>query len=122
MKIEEIEKILDKKYKPLRFKGVTPKTYAAAIQLAIDGQATYLNSDKTPQCPKDRMRGVRDIYRICKYYFPEIKLKTVLEKLQPQVHSFCNETKQSVYQGYKYHNYENVKINIGKQRPVEIEN
>ena len=47
MKIEEIEKELDKKYKPLRFKGVTPKTQKEAIELMLDGRSTYLNSDKT---------------------------------------------------------------------------
>lgn len=98
MKIEEIEKELDK-LKPLKFnnKKALPKSYEECIDRVIQGEATFMNSDIYPQCHSSKMRGIADIYRTCKHYFPNVKLKNIVQHARKKPHQFCCTTNQTVF-------------------------
>ena len=124
MKIEEIEKELDK-LKPLKFsiKKEQPKNYKDCIDRVIQGEATFMNSDIYPQCHSNKARGTADIYRTCKFYFPNTKLKDVINYIKPKAKDFCTTTNQTVFYRYGNNNYI-IRIRIGhsSKKPVTIEN
>ena len=45
-----------------------------------------------------------------------------MNDLKGQAASFCDETNQTVYMGYKYGNTHEIRVNIGRREAVEIEN
>jgi hypothetical protein len=55
------------------------------------------------QCFKKKRRSLGDIYRIYKYYYPQITIKEIIEKLQLEIDqnklsvSYCNDIKKCVF-------------------------
>lgn len=124
MKIEEIEKELREHKKLKLHESIKPKNYKQVIDDVVFGKPTYLSS-KYPQCPKNRARGIRDIYRTVLTYFPETSLKEVIIYANEYCKNYCTTTRQSVYFRNKYPNQEIVRINLGRGtagKIVTIEN
>lgn len=103
MKIEEIQKELDKlptlkfhKNKPI------PKNEKEALDRILGGEATFMNSERYAQCANYRMRGINNIYRLVKNYYPDITLKYILTELNHKAPSFCDQTNQHVYTTNSY--------------------
>lgn len=127
MKILEIQKELDK-LKPLRFspKKDKPKSIKECVKRMINGEATYMNSDTSPQCQTNRYRGIADMYRLSKHYFPTTQLHTILDYLSNKKTNFCTTTNQNVY-SCKFTNYHRVnkspQVRIGgsRGRAVQVE-
>jgi len=103
MKIEEIEKELDKLPK-LRFNKnkPLPKNKKEVLNRILQGEATFMNSDRYVQCAKYRMRGINNIYRTIKNYFPDTTLKYVLDECYSRSPTFCDQTNQHVYTNQTY--------------------
>lgn len=119
---EELERDI-RKLKPLKFKNIIPENYKETIKLLLNGNPTYLNSDKTPQCGVNRSRGLRDIYRTVLYYHPDISFKDVFNETCNRASSqFCDDTNQTVFERYYSTKYKDqVQVRIGRT-PYYIEN
>lgn len=104
MKLKEIQENLDtlktlKFSKNKSFNNITEVLdFACLNDYNTDNSTTFSNSNKI-QCPKTRMRGISDLYRICKHYFPNTKLDDILKyiKSKPFQYHYCYTTNQDVF-------------------------
>jgi len=123
MKIELIEEKLNKQ-KPLKFKGYVPTNLNDAITKIINGKETFTDlRKKRPQCSKNRYRGVTDIYKLCKYYFPDTSLRKILANLDKRYRTYCSTTYQSVYRpgSVRYKDQYGLIINLKNGQTVNPE-
>lgn len=103
MKIQEIQTDLERLSKIKFNKKVETdkfKNYKQVIdQAVIQGNSTVMDHGKGYQCPPGRKRGIADLFRLCKYYFPETKLCDITKYMQNTkfAASFCGTTNQTVY-------------------------
>lgn len=105
MKLKEIEEKLNKlkliKFKgDIKFNNIREVLKRACKNCYEDDEITYTITGHY-QCGKGKNRGLRDLYRLCKYYFPKLTLKEFLPQTKFLLHSFCNETYQTVHQYMK---------------------
>jgi len=124
--LEEVEEDL-KTLKPIRFKTLdfNPKTIKNVLDnLLINKAATYSVEGRI-QCEGKRSRGVADMYRLCRYYFPEVTLKQVYKALRSRTIgcSFCYTTNQDVYNTSYNANYRSspAKIRLSNRKAVRID-
>lgn len=101
MKLAELELDLQK-LKLIKFRiafneNYRPKNIKECIYRILAGETTYMAISGNRQCPRFRSRGISDIYRLCKFYFPNITLKTVLTNLKGKGHTQCLTTNQTVF-------------------------
>jgi hypothetical protein len=63
------------------------------------GKATYFSKNNKLQCEYSKLRGICDIYRTVLHYYPNTKLKQVLDIMDSigYFESYCNTTAQSVF-------------------------
>lgn len=139
MKLEEIEKDL-KKLKPIRFK----KDYkATSLKNVIEdalrndsdticGLSTYHLNNKL-QCEGSdnykshvRLRGIADLYRLARNYYPNTKLKEVVNLLKNRQRQYCTTTHQTVYYRNPLGNNEpyypkEIEVRLSNKRKVKIE-
>lgn len=129
MNIEEIESEI-KKAQRLCFKGNYEfNNFEMVINHMLDRdlnvQKTYFSNSNRIQCKYWlHGRGVYDIYRTVLYYFPDTKLKDVLEYLKKSfAHFYCYDTKQTVFNkiGTNFYSGKNVHIRINsKLKKVDL--
>jgi len=120
---QKLTEILNKK-KPLKFKDYTPKSIMDVIKEANTRKTFSDLRKKRAQCPEGRWRGFTDIYRLCHFYFPEVTVKELHNKLLKRGRSFCNETNQTVFYNFtatSYHSNEVIKINLKNGKLVELD-
>ncbi len=105
MKLKEIQENLDT-LKTLKFSenktfnNITEVLdFACLSNYHINNSTMLSNSKKKIQCPQGRMRGISDLYRISKHYFPNTQLNDVLDyiKSKPFHHLYCYTTNQDVF-------------------------
>jgi hypothetical protein len=105
MRIEDIQANLDE-LPPIKFKGnVTYKTIRGIINKAIDNNyhtdnRTYCSKTGRLQCYSHRRRGIADLYRLCKYYIPDVTLQQVVNHMKHRKHTaygYCFTTNQDVF-------------------------
>lgn len=103
MKIEDIQKNLDT-LKPLKFSNDKKefKNIEEIIRFACQRDFLIDNSTKQGnrlQCSRVKSRGIADLYRICKNYFPNTTLKDVVKTVEkiPMSYHYCHTTNQDVY-------------------------
>lgn len=97
--LNDIEEDL-KTLKPINFKTLNfnPKSIKDVISNLLDNcAATYIGS--RIQCEGGRSRGIADIYRLCRYYFPNTTLQEVIKAVEKRDNSFCCTTNQTVFNG-----------------------
>ena len=74
---------------------------------------TVYSKSNSLQCKCTIGRGIGDIYRLCKNYFPETKLKDVVDYLENNRKGkriqYCYTTKQTVF---RKDNYDNITANF----------
>lgn len=104
MTFEEIENDLNK-LSLIRFKKKYKfNDFKEVIKFALIGEKntqTYYSKNGTKQCEENKMRGIADLYRLSKNYFPDVKLKDVYE-ITNKLFCYqgeCATTHQSVYEG-----------------------
>lgn len=105
MKIEDIQSNLDE-LPTIRFeKNITFTTISSIINHAIDNNyrtdnKTYCSKTNRLQCRSSTKRGIADLYRLCKYYIPDVTLKQVVNymKNRPSTqYGYCCTTNQDVF-------------------------
>lgn len=104
MKIEDIQANLDS-LKTLKFKENKEfKNLREVIDFAIvrdyrvDNSTMYSKAKSKIQC-LNKQRGIADLYRIGRHYFPNTKLNDVIEviKEKPVYYHYCYTTNQDVF-------------------------
>lgn len=133
MKIEEIEKDL-KQLSKLRFKHKEKKfkSFKNVINEAIGKIHNYVQTGKPTyyekgglQCKEGRRRGIADLYRLSLYYFPNTKLKEVVNyAMKKYSSSFCHNTNQTVIRpnyGGKSHSSIHINIRLKNRKKVTID-
>ncbi len=103
-KIEEIQKELDTHRRQLKFSQEKKfNNFKEVVDFATLANYTIDNSTKYGSggfhCRQSAQRGASDIYRLCKTYFPNIKLEQVLKYLNTNTFSknYCFTTNQDVF-------------------------
>lgn len=115
MKLKEIQENLDtlktlKFSKNKSFNNITEVLDFACINDYHTDNSTMLsNSNKKIQCNSNRMRGISDLYRISKYYFPDTKLDDIVKyiKSRPFQYLYCYTTNQDVFRHTKMNKDDN---------------
>lgn len=90
-KFNELEKVIISQFpRVIRLENLL-KTKASTLGLQgflikffkewNNDKRTIFKDDSSQQTPEGRRRSLGDVYMICKYYFPEITLKEVIEQL-----------------------------------------
>lgn len=107
MKLSDIQANLDT-LKPIHFnlnekynfKDITDILKFATNSSYNINNTTYMGKRK--QCPRQRKRGISDLYRLCKYYFPETTLENVVKAIKStsMQRSYCCTTNQDVFRYY----------------------
>lgn len=81
----KIDRDMPVKFEKLDKKDIKDTKLEDFIKLSIQaynmGQNTIRVKSKTIQCTRGRRRSAGDIYKVCKYYYPGIKLEEVVKIL-----------------------------------------
>lgn len=108
-------------------KGISPTSLYNCLVLAIEGEPTYYADTKRLQCESYRSRGFADLYRICKYYYPNLTVKeltTTLNTVSSLHKFFCGDTAQDVFNINPYGSKDTIirtRTSSRKTKTVEIE-
>ncbi len=67
------------------------------FETIITDNSTRHSKNNRPQCPNSRSRGLADITRIVKHYFPNVSLKEIYDySIHNFYISYCGDTRQDV--------------------------
>jgi len=108
MKLSDIQANLDT-LKPIHFnlnekynfKDINEVLRFATNSSYLVDNTTYIQGRQ--QCYRQRRRGIADLYRLCKYYFPQTTLEDVVEAVKsiPMQRNYCWTTNQDVFRYYR---------------------
>lgn len=124
MKIEDIQANLDT-LPTIKFKDCSYSNIDDILKKILNNNytidnSTYYSKNNRKQCNQFSSRGIADIYRLCKYYFPETTLKEVVDSLQKRTlnYGYCFTTNQDVFKdSYKDNMWKVGNIEADKKDP-----